>query len=142
MRTGSTIMDNVEIFNCSQIDTEKAAIRFESATSMYHSITNSVLHNGYSWGLLVKSSANVHIDNNILFQFRPIGLSISNSNNVTIDNNVVAGIVERSTIEPDLHSVDKGGGFSICSYYGGEVCNGIRVRNNLAAGIVYAGFVM
>lgn len=28
MRTGQTIMDGVEIFNCSQIDTFKAAIRF------------------------------------------------------------------------------------------------------------------
>lgn len=30
-RTGTTILDSVEIFNCSQIDTFKAALRFESA---------------------------------------------------------------------------------------------------------------
>ena len=29
-RVGRTIMDNVEIYNCSQYDTWKAAIRFEA----------------------------------------------------------------------------------------------------------------
>ena len=32
MRFGHTVLDNVEIFNCSQIDTFKAAIRFEAAS--------------------------------------------------------------------------------------------------------------
>jgi len=32
MRFGHTVLDNVEIFNCSQIDTFKAALRFEAAS--------------------------------------------------------------------------------------------------------------
>jgi len=66
-RTGTTVMDSVEIFNCSQIDTFKAAIRFESAAALHSSITNSAIHNGYAWGLNVKASANIHIKNNIFF---------------------------------------------------------------------------
>ena len=31
-RFGHTVLDNVEIFNCSQIDTFKAALRFEAAS--------------------------------------------------------------------------------------------------------------
>lgn len=45
-RFGTTIMKNVEIFNCSQIDTFKAALRFESAATLHSSITDSSIHNG------------------------------------------------------------------------------------------------
>lgn len=141
MRTGSTIIDNVEIFNCSQIDTLKAAVRFESAASSYSEVTNSAIHNGYSWGLYVASSANILIKGNNFFKFRPIGLAIRASRNVTVDENVVASIVERTTLEADLHSVDKGGAFSICAYWEPDSCSDIKVRNNLAAGAVYGGFV-
>lgn len=60
-RRGTTVIDSVEIFNCSQIDTFKAALRFESASTLYSSITNSAIHNGYAWGLMIKASANIHI---------------------------------------------------------------------------------
>lgn len=140
-RSGTTIMDNVEIFNCSQIDTEKSAIRFESAASNFSSITNSALHNGYAWGINVAMSANVVIDNNVVFQFRPLGIATQNSKNVTIDNNVVGGIVERTTLDFDGPMVDKGGGYSICALKDGDPCTDVRVRNNIAAGTPYAGFV-
>lgn len=52
-RYGSTIMDSVEIYNCSQLDTHKAALRFESNTELPSSITNSAIHNGYAWGLSI-----------------------------------------------------------------------------------------
>ena len=61
VRYGHTIMDNVEIFNCSQIDTFKAALRFEGASQMWSSITNSAIHNGYAWGLNVKTSSHILI---------------------------------------------------------------------------------
>lgn len=140
MRSGTTIMDNVEIHNCSQIDSEKASIRFSSAASNWSSITNSAMHNGYGWGLVVANSANVLIKNNNIFRFRPMGLVVQGAQNVTVEGNVVSGIVERETLEYDSdHIVDKGGGYSICALSGS--CSDIRVRNNIAAGVVYAGFV-
>ena len=75
-RTGTTIMDSVEVFNCSQIDTLKAAIRFESASTLPSSVTNSAIHNGYAWGLHVTGSSNINITNNVFFNFRPIGLGV------------------------------------------------------------------
>jgi len=109
-------MDSVEIFNCSQIDTFKAAIRFESASTLHSSVTNSAIHNGYSWGLNVKNSANIHLENNIFFQFRPIGVGIQGSRNITFDHNVVGGVVDRTTFEAGDQMVDKAGGVSICAY--------------------------
>ena len=43
MRAGSTIFDNVEIFNCSQYDTLKAALRFDGAKLGVSSITSSTI---------------------------------------------------------------------------------------------------
>jgi hypothetical protein len=41
-----------------------------------------------------------------------------------------------------LNLVDKEGGFSICAYDPEDKCSDIRVRNNIAAGSTYAGFVL
>ena len=49
-RNGQTILDSIEMFNCSQIDTTKAAIRFENALNLPSSVSNSSFHNGLSWG--------------------------------------------------------------------------------------------
>ena len=91
-RYGQMILDNIEMYNCSQIDTFKASIRFESAVTLYSSVTNSAIHNGLGWGANIKSSANIYLQNNIWFGFRPIGVSIDFSKNVTFDNNVIAHI--------------------------------------------------
>jgi len=136
-------MDSVEIFNCSQIDTFKAALRFESASQLPSRISNSAIHNGYAWGLRIVASANIEIKNNVFFQFRPIGVGVIGSRNIVIDDNVVAGVVDRTTTEAGDKFVDKSGGFSICAYDPPDSnCLDIKVRRNLAAGVVYAGFVM
>jgi len=76
-----------------------------------------------------------------LFKFRPMGLVLQGARNVTVEGNVVSGIVERETLEYDSdHIVDKGGGYSICAL-DKSPCSDIKVRNNIAAGVVYAGFI-
>jgi hypothetical protein len=61
MRYGSMILDNVEIFNSSQIDTHKAAVRFESAVQEWSQVSNCAIHNGYAWAFNVKNSRNILI---------------------------------------------------------------------------------
>ena len=48
-RYGEIYMDNVEIYNMSQIDTFKAAIRWENNLQGHSSVTNCAFHNGYGW---------------------------------------------------------------------------------------------
>jgi hypothetical protein len=50
-RVGHMILDHVEIYNNSQIDTFKAAIRFENAMTNWSRVTNCSIHNGFGWGL-------------------------------------------------------------------------------------------
>jgi len=75
-RFGTTILRNVEIYNCSQIDTLKSAIRFESAATLPSEVTNCSVHNGYSWAVNMMGSANINISNNVFFNFRPIGVGV------------------------------------------------------------------
>lgn len=43
------MMDNVEVYNCSQRNTFKAAIRFENQGLLWQSVTNSVIHGSIGW---------------------------------------------------------------------------------------------
>jgi hypothetical protein len=61
MRFGQTYLDNVEIYNMSQIDTFKAALRWENNALGHSSVTNSSIHHGYAWALNTKASANIFI---------------------------------------------------------------------------------
>jgi parallel beta-helix repeat protein len=88
-------MSNVEIYNCSQIDTQNAAIRFEGTTSGLSSITNSSIHNGLGWGVYIHGSENVVFRNNNVFGFRVTAINIASSNNITIDNNWAIHTTER-----------------------------------------------
>jgi hypothetical protein len=74
LRYGQTYLDNVEIFNCSQIDTEKAALRWENNALGHSSVTNSTIHHGLSWAINVKASQNIIMNNNIVWGFRPLGV--------------------------------------------------------------------
>jgi hypothetical protein len=50
-RSGQLLIDNVEVFNCSQRNTFKSAIRFENQNLKWQSITNSVVHGSIGWGI-------------------------------------------------------------------------------------------
>jgi hypothetical protein len=58
-RYGNTIMDSVEIYNCSQYDTLKAALRFDGANGNFSSITNSSIYNGWGMGVTITGSSNI-----------------------------------------------------------------------------------
>jgi hypothetical protein len=60
LRSGTTILDNVEVYNCSQQDTFRASLRFEGNTNSYSSVTNSAIYGGIGWALNIQSASNVH----------------------------------------------------------------------------------
>jgi hypothetical protein len=76
---GQTIMDNVEVYNCSQMDTYDAAVGWYAATFLESSVTNSAIHNGLGWAVHIENSKNVVFENNVMFNFRPFGLVVEAS---------------------------------------------------------------
>jgi len=116
IRQGRLMLDNVEIRNGSQIDTEKSSIRFEGHAGPFSSVTNVSIHNGLSWGMTIKESANVIVKDSTMFRHQAFGISIQTSRNVTLDGNVLAAIIPRVTdIDPMAGVIDKGGGIAVCS---------------------------
>ena len=118
----------------------RAAIRFEQALTKTQRVTNSAIHNGLGWGVRILNAKNIEMSNNVFFSFRPVGVGIDAVQNMTFDNNFVGGTVERTTFESLDQKVDKAGLVTVCSYEGTK-CSDLYVRNNIAAGGIYAGFV-
>ena len=73
---GITIMDSVEIYDCSQANTFFAALRFEGNSGSYSTISNTSIHNGFGWGVSIILSENIVFFNNMIFGFRPIGFGV------------------------------------------------------------------
>lgn len=131
-------MDNVEVYNCSQMDTQKAAIRFESSINGYSSITNSAFHQGLGWGLTVLNAAHIFLQGNVWYDFSTIGANIMTSNNITIDSNILFNFPIRSTISMD-ESVDPSCALAVCTYNWPDYCSGVSATNNILAGAIYVG---
>jgi len=55
-RFGKTYMDSVEVYDCSQRDTDRAAIRFDGAVTFPQEVKNCAIHNGWCHGMNLKSS--------------------------------------------------------------------------------------
>jgi len=138
-RHGQLLLDNVEVYNCSQANTAKAAVRFEGVTAKSSSITNSVIHNGLGWGVSITSAANVVMRNNVIFSFKPFGVSMLTVSNITFDDNIVAHVSERD-IDKENKYVEKRAGVAICSQVAGNNCRDTHVTNNIVAGAAYAGY--
>ena len=136
-------MDNVEVYNCSQYDTEKAALRFEMATQSQSMISNCAIHNGLGFGVNVKSAMNIQLKNNTIFSFVKFGVQVYTSNNVTLDRNVLISVSQRNVTEIEM-SEDIMAGFFVCAYEAEEAgaCSDVTVTNNIAAGVMNSGFAV
>jgi hypothetical protein len=85
VRVGNTYLDNVEIYNCSQYDTYKAALRFEGAKLGNSKVSNSVIHHGLGMAVDVEFSENVILQNNNFYDFQKYGINVMSSKNITVD---------------------------------------------------------
>ena len=142
-RKGHAIIDNVEFVNCSQYDTDKAAVRFSGLTELTtddvkSSVTNSVVHNGLGIGIMVEGSEDVTVDNNVVFFQHMGGIWMKRSDDITITNNVVAGMGTRYWSTNT--ALDEIAGYILCN--GDQNCKNLVLKNNIMAGFERAGFVL
>jgi len=143
-RVGHIVMDSVQVYNCSQRDTYKAAVRFDlayTAETRRNFIRNSAIHNGLGWGLAVKDSSHVTVENTAFIGFRAVGIMIHSSKMLNFDGVFVADVPEREVVAIDKF-VDKRSGWAVCSYFGESGCDDISIINSAAVGTVWAGFMM
>ena len=140
-RKGSIIFDNVEVENCSQRNTFKAAIRFEGAYGGYSTITNTVVHNSLAWSVSVMRSNNVHLESSTFVGSRAIGVQMDFVKNVTLHDTFTGDVMPRPFTAGDM-VVDKEGCVAVCSYMTqGSKCFDLKITNNIAAGCKFGGFI-
>ena len=100
-----SLMKDVEMYNCSQMDTQKAFIRFVNTNvnmSMLtdrarfkHRVENCAFHDGLSWGIYIFNSSRINFDNNIVARSRVYGVVVSESKDVNVTNNWVMFVMTR-----------------------------------------------
>jgi len=140
-RKGSMILDHVEFVNCSQFDTDKAAIRFANYFALTDedtksSVSNSAVYNGLGIGILVTEADDVKVENNVVFFQHIGGIWMKKSHNTEILGNVVAGMGTRYwSGETNLDEI---AAFNFCNHY--QKCRNLQVKNNVAAGGERLGF--
>jgi hypothetical protein len=138
---GQMVWDNVEVYNCSQQNTEHAAVRFEGAITGPSTIKNSVVHGSLAWSLLVTSSNNIDIKDSAFVGSRAVGVSLNSVTNVHLDKCFVGDVVSRPEFSGLDGQVDKEACYAFCSYNEGNVCYDSSITNSIAAGCKFGGFV-
>lgn len=134
-------MDNVQIYNCSQRDTDKAALRWQAAFNGHSRVTNSAIHHGEAWGVFIDSSKNIEFDNNVVVGFKPIGFNIVNvQENIVVTNNIIGDVRHRASFGTGEHVEDREGCLLLCSYPDPMGCNGMTITNNKIGGCSYVGY--
>lgn len=132
-RYGHTIIDSVEIYNCSQYDTHKAALRFQEAYGSWSSVSNSAIHHGLGFGLQIETAANLIFTNNTFFDFVKYGFNVVTAKNVTVDGNFVGYIHSRHLVTAGAG--DPQGAFLACAHLPNDKCYDLKFINNIAAGV-------
>lgn len=139
-REGELHLENVEIYNCSQRNTFKSAIRFEMVNTKTQVVRNTVVHGSRAWPLSAFYSSNILVEGSAFIGGRAIGIGVIGSGNVTIDNSIIADVERREELVAQS-MVDIEACVSLCAYFGAEDCNDVKITNSIAAGCPYAGFI-
>lgn len=142
-RIGSLIFDNVQVYNCSQANTFKAAIRWEGAIQGHSLVSNSVVHGSIAWSVSIFKSNNVKLTDSSFVGSRAIGVHLDNVRNVTMTNTFTADVIVRDNFGGDTIA-DLEGCVAICSYMQTDQhsdCYDLEITSNVAAGCKFSGFV-
>jgi hypothetical protein len=78
-RSGQLTMDHVEVYNCSQMNTFRSAIRFEGVNTLTQVVRNVAVHGSLSWSISAQFSSNVLIEDSAFIGARQIGLHVLTS---------------------------------------------------------------
>jgi len=141
VRQSTTKFDNVEVTQCSQENTFKAAIRFENTGETAASyVKNSVVHNSQAWSLYIANSKNILVQNSDFIGSKAVGVNLKSITDVTVDGIFTADVVSRVNEAGDKF-VDREACVAYCSYFEPDTgCSGSKVINSISAGCPYTGF--
>jgi len=138
-RQGMLEMDNVQVYNCSQYMTYKAAITWFQATSLPSKVTNSVISSGRAPGIIIENSAGITLTDNVIADFVQQGVWIKTSSDITFDRNWVHH-VQPETTAPAMFAYPIIQPFAVGGVTATEGTSRIRMRDNIVSGSWHHGF--
>ena len=69
-RRGQTNIQSVEITNCSQRDTDRAAVRFDGSGGRTSRVKDTAIHGGLGWGFNIYNSRNIEVEDVAVIGFK------------------------------------------------------------------------
>lgn len=90
--------------------------------------------------MYIKSSSNIDFAETTVVKAISFGITTLSTTNVNMDKMFVGGIVPRGDDLLD-NQVHKEACYSICALEADNICSNSKLKNSIAAGCPYAGFV-
>ena len=137
-REGNMILDNVQVYNCSQKHTYKAAITWTGSSGASR-VTNSVLSSGRGLGVLIENSRNIEMSDNIIADFVQHGIWVQASSYITLDRNWMHHI-QPEVYEPVMFAYPIIQPYGIGGISVSDGTTNIKVRDNVVSGTWHHGF--
>lgn len=135
LRTGEIMWDGIGIHDCSQTETEHAALKFINAAKGDKFVKNSVLARGNGIGIDIATSKKVKLQNNAIFDMVEYGVRATAASDITLEDNILVGVTPNMTRPGLLMEWENvNGGFELID------ASSMTVRNNTAAGTWHSGF--
>jgi hypothetical protein len=94
-KNGWLTMENVQFEHMSQRDTEKAALRFDSAALGQSRVKNIVIADTLGWSVNIVRSSNIVIEDSAFIGAKQIGVAISVSRDVTLKGIITGDVMKR-----------------------------------------------
>lgn len=135
-RVGTVNLSNIQIDDCSQADTTKAALRIERSTGS-HRISNSVFSNSHSWAVSFWSAGNINFTSNFIYNSEWKGVVAQDLKNANFSDNLAIRVKNRGFVKIEDDSPTC---FMLC--VDKVVCSGIEIKRNRASGCDLAAFAV
>lgn len=100
---GNLKLHGVEVRNCGQKDTRKAAVDFNWLVqpNELQSVSKSTFNNGQGWAVNMYNAKGVSFTDNIIYNARRYGMYLEKVSDVLVENNLVVGVKERENYDND-----------------------------------------
>lgn len=100
---GKLTLDGVEIRNCGQKDTRKAAVDFNwlKEPNELQTVTRSSFNNGQGWAVNMYNSSGISFTDNVIFDARRYGIYMEKVSDVLVEGNLIVGVKERENYDND-----------------------------------------
>ena len=142
-REGFCNLSHVAIRNCGQLESTKAALRYEKGVgtgtpTVSSDIQDVVITDSDTYGIYVNGYTDINFSNNFVFNSAPHNYYVTASQNISLIGNLG---IKAEPREGQDRLTEKASNFFICAETG-HTCSNVRIQNNYAGGAEFVNFMV